>query len=72
MTGERRRISNEAVLATVVTLAGWVFTSGMLYERLRDIDAREQKIEQKVDQLQNWIAAVNVDKARQEEADRRK
>ena len=61
-----RWISGEAVLAMIVTLVGWIFTSGMLYERLVEIDAREQRLEEKLDQLQRWTNAVIVDKVKKE------
>ena len=50
----------------IVTLVGWIFTSGMLYERLVEIDAREQRLEEKLDQLQRWTNAVIVDKVKKE------
>jgi hypothetical protein len=58
-------------LVIVLTLAGWVFTSGILYQKLTDIEAREGRIESKMDQLQDklekyqqWVAAVAADTAR--------
>jgi hypothetical protein len=61
-----RRISVEAILAMMVVLIGWIFSSGMLYERLHDIDAREQRLEEKLDQLQRWTNAMIVDGVRKE------
>jgi len=68
-----RTISGELLLAAVVTLAGWAFTAGVFYRELVDLeraqavtDAREARIEEKLDKLQVWVSAVSADNERTE------
>jgi hypothetical protein len=65
------RVSGEMLLAAVLTLAGWAFTAGVFYRELTDLersqaatDAREERIEQKLDKLQVWVDAVSADNER--------
>jgi hypothetical protein len=70
-------LSGEVLLAAIVTLAGWAFTAGVFYRELSDLEtqqarteAREERIEKKLDQMQAWVNAVNVDKERKKDANK--
>lgn len=55
MHDRRGKLSYEAIIVIVVTLAGWSTSAGMMWQHIVDVDKRVERLEQKLDSLVLYI-----------------